>query len=45
MGKQAIVGAQRRDLFYVDPGELEIIARFPDGVVRINQFEDLDGSE
>src|ERR1051325_8331625 len=26
-------------------GELEIIARFPDGVVRINQFEDLEGSE
>ncbi|MBI4499618.1 MAG: XRE family transcriptional regulator [Gemmatimonadetes bacterium] len=26
-------------------GELEITARFPDGVVRINQFEDLDGSE
>jgi transcriptional regulator with XRE-family HTH domain len=26
-------------------GELEIIARFPDGVVRINQFEDLDGAE
>jgi DNA-binding XRE family transcriptional regulator len=26
-------------------GELEIIARFPDGMVRINQFEDLDGSE
>src|ERR1043166_9546594 len=26
-------------------GELEIIARCPDGVVRINQFEDLEGSE
>jgi len=23
-------------------GELEIVARFPDGNVRINQFEDLD---
>jgi hypothetical protein len=24
-------------------GQLEIVARFPDGAVRINQFEDLDG--
>jgi hypothetical protein len=23
-------------------GDLEIVARFPDGSVRINQFEDLD---
>ena len=23
-------------------GELEIIARFPDGAVRVNQFDDLD---
>ncbi len=26
-------------------GELEITARFPDGVVRIAQFQDLDASE
>ncbi len=24
-------------------GELEIVARFPDGAVRITQFEDIDG--
>ncbi len=25
-------------------GELDIVARFPDGEVHINQFEDIDGS-
>lgn len=26
-------------------GELEIIARFPDGAVRVNQFRDVDAPE
>lgn len=33
-----------RDVIKAMGGDLEIVARFPEGSVRINQFEEIDGT-